>query len=106
MQVSHFIAAFFAGAFITNFVPHFVHGVSGLPFTTPFARPRGVGKSSPTANVIWGAVNLFIGLYLAVVAHLCIEEKGILVTFFTGFVAMGLFLSLRLAKQHEKKEGE
>jgi hypothetical protein len=33
----NYIACFFAGAFLANFVPHFVHGISGDRFPTPFA---------------------------------------------------------------------
>ena len=32
----HYLAAFFAGFFLANAVPHFVHGVSGDPFPSPF----------------------------------------------------------------------
>jgi hypothetical protein len=45
------VACFFAGAFLANFVPHFVHGISGDRFPTPFANPPGKGLSSPTLNV-------------------------------------------------------
>ena len=52
-----YLAHFFAGAFLANGVPHFVHGVSGNKFQTPFATPRGVGESSAIVNVIWGWFN-------------------------------------------------
>jgi len=48
----HYIAIFFAGAFLTNAVPHFVNGVSGGPFQSPFASPPGEGLSSSTVNVL------------------------------------------------------
>ena len=53
-----------AGIFLANGVPHFVHGVSGSKFQSPFASPPGVGESSPLVNVIWGLVNFFIGFVL------------------------------------------
>jgi hypothetical protein len=59
-----YIAYFFAGAFLVNAVPHFVNGVSGRPFPTPFASPPGRGLSSPTVNVLWGTLNLGIGYVL------------------------------------------
>ena len=49
-----YVAHFFAGAFLANGVPHFVQGICGNKFQTPFASPRGVGKSSAIVNVIWG----------------------------------------------------
>lgn len=40
------LAYFFGGAFLANAVPHFVSGVMGMPFQSPFATPRGEGLSS------------------------------------------------------------
>ena len=34
-----YLARFFAGAFLANTVPHFVSGVQGRPFPSPFASP-------------------------------------------------------------------
>ena len=53
MNWLHYIACFFAGMFLTNVVPHFVHGISGDRFPTPFAHPPGKGLSSPLVNVLW-----------------------------------------------------
>ena len=53
-----------AGLFLVNGVPHFVHGVSGKPFQSPFATPPGVGESPPLVNVIWGGFNFFVGYIL------------------------------------------
>jgi len=47
-----YVACFFAGMFLANVVPHFIHGISGDRFPTPFARPPGRGLSSPTVNVV------------------------------------------------------
>jgi len=59
-----YLAYFFAGVFLANWVPHFVNGISGKRFQTPFASPPGVGESSPLVNVIWGMINFGIGLEL------------------------------------------
>lgn len=59
-----YVAYFFGGAFLVNAVPHFTSGVSGHRFPTPFASPPGKGQSSPTANVLWGSVNLAVGYFL------------------------------------------
>ena len=37
----HYIAYFFGGAFLANAIPHFVSGVMGHPFQSPFAKPPG-----------------------------------------------------------------
>ena len=58
------LALFFVGAFFCNCIPHLAAGLMGMPFPTPFARPRGIGNSSPLANFLWGAFNFAVGLYL------------------------------------------
>ena len=64
MQWLHYLAYFWGGAFFTNTIPHLVSGVMGRPFQSPFAKPRGVGLSSSTVNVLWGFFNLVIGYVL------------------------------------------
>ncbi|MBW2636941.1 MAG: hypothetical protein JRC86_05380 [Deltaproteobacteria bacterium] len=53
-----------AGTFLANGVPHFVNGISGNNFQSPFATPPAVGESSPVINVIWGVANFVIGFLL------------------------------------------
>jgi len=64
MQWIDSVSYFFGGAVLTNAVPHFVSGVMGRPFQSPFAKPRGQGHSSSTVNVLWGFLNLAIGYLL------------------------------------------
>jgi hypothetical protein len=64
MRWYHLVAYFFGGAFFVNAIPHFVNGVSGRRFPTPFASPPGKGLSSPTVNVLWGSLNLVIAYVL------------------------------------------
>ena len=59
-----FISYFFGGAFFTNAIPHFVSGVMGRPFQSPFAKPPGEGLSSSTVNVLWGFFNFVIAYFL------------------------------------------
>jgi hypothetical protein len=64
MRWYFFAAYFFGGAFLVNAVPHFVNGVSGRSFPTPFASPPGKGQSSPIVNVLWGTLNAVVGYFL------------------------------------------
>ena len=64
MEWGQILSYFFGGAFLTNAVPHFVSGVMGRPFQSPFAKPRGEGLSSSTVNVLWGFLNLVFGYFL------------------------------------------
>jgi len=59
-----YLLEFLAGAFLANGVPHFVQGISGHRFQSPFAKPPGVGESSPVVNVVWGFANLVAGALL------------------------------------------
>jgi hypothetical protein len=58
------LAYFFGGVFLTNAIPHFVSGVMGRPFQSPFAKPPGEGLSSSTVNVLWGFFNLVVAYLL------------------------------------------
>jgi hypothetical protein len=56
-----YLLQFVSGLLLANGLPHFVQGISGHWFQTPFATPRGVGESSPVVNVAWGFANLVVG---------------------------------------------
>ena len=59
-----FPAYFFAGVFFANFVPHFVSGILGRTFPTPFASPPFRGQSSSRVNVLYGICNLAVSYAL------------------------------------------
>ncbi|MCW7539631.1 hypothetical protein OOT46_17445 [Aquabacterium sp. A7-Y] len=58
------VAHFFVAVFAVNGVPHFVHGLSGRRFPTPFAKPPAVGDSRPLVNVVWGMANFALAWLL------------------------------------------
>ena len=60
----HDLAYLFGGAFVANAVPHYVSGMMGRPFQSPFAKPPGKGLSSSLTNVLWGAFNLAVAYVL------------------------------------------
>jgi hypothetical protein len=64
MKWLHLLSWFFGGVFFANAVPHFVSGVTGRAFQTPFAKPPGQGLSSSTVNVCWGMFNGLAGYFL------------------------------------------
>ena len=59
-----YLTRFIAGLSLANGVPHFVSGISGRRFQSPFSSPPGVGESSPLVNVVWGIANFVIGYVL------------------------------------------
>ncbi|HSY23040.1 MAG TPA: hypothetical protein VK841_13030 [Polyangiaceae bacterium] len=64
MQPLHDVSYFFGGALLANAVPHFVSGMMGRPFQSPFAKPPGEGLSSSTVNLLWGFFNMAVAYVL------------------------------------------
>jgi len=60
-------ACFFGGVFLANFFPHFIAGMSGVRFYTPFATPPFRGLSSPVVNMLYALFNLAMAYALLVV---------------------------------------
>ncbi|HVD98882.1 MAG TPA: hypothetical protein VNB90_11815 [Cytophagaceae bacterium] len=90
----HYIAAFFAGLFLANFVPHYVKGVCGDPFPSPFSDPPGKGLSSPIVNVLWALANLVVGYLLFRVGKVSHRNKIALLVFFIGVALISINLSM------------
>ena len=97
MKWYNFVACFFAGMFLANVVPHFIHGISGAAFPTPFAHPPGKGLSSPTVNVLWGLLNLVLGYVLFRAGKISPEKKWNLIVFFAGIACISIQLSFTFA---------
>jgi hypothetical protein len=93
----HFIMLFFGGAFLANFFPHFVEGITGDMFPTPFADPPGQGMSSSTVNVLWALGNLAVGYFLLQGGKLSLPNRVTVLVAFIGFAAMAINLSVVFA---------
>lgn len=94
MRWYHYIAYFWGGVFLANFVPHYVQGVSGAPFQSPFADPPGEGLSSAPVNVGWACFNLFVAyLLLLRVGTFDLRRWPHFAPAAAGFLAMSLFLA-------------
>ena len=100
MHWYQYIACFFAGMFLANAVPHFVHGISGDRFPTPFADPPGKGLSPPTLNVVWALLNLVAGAFLFKAGKVSSETGLALVLFFAGIVAISILSSVLFQEKH------
>jgi len=98
----HDLSYFFGGMLLANAVPHFVWGISGRPFQTPFARPRGEGLSSSTVNVLWGFVNIVLAYALVVrVGNFDVRDAQTMIA-----LGLGAFvLSLAMAKHFGRFNG-
>jgi hypothetical protein len=101
MKWYHYVACFFAGMFLANTIPHFIHGVSGDSFPSPFANPPGKGLSSPLVNVLWGLANLVVGFVLARVGKLSKANIWGLLVFLAGVASISIMCSMTFAgKMH------
>ncbi len=94
MKWYHYVAAFFAGGFLTNAIPHLVNGISGNAFPSPFAIPPGQGLSSPLVNVLWALFNLLIGYLLFRVSKINSKSKLGLILFFVGVISISIMSSI------------
>jgi hypothetical protein len=98
-----YLLQFVSGMLLANGVPHFVEGICGRQFQTPFASPPGVGESSPVVNVLWGFLNLAAGFALI----FAFVPKGSDVIAEWALVALGaLVMALALARHFGRVRSE
>ena len=101
MGWQHYVAWFFGGVFLTNAVPHFVSGVMGRPFQSPFATPHGVGLSSSTVNALWGCFNLAVGyVLLCRVGNFDLRSTADVVAAGLGVLLMGVVTARMFGRLH------
>ncbi len=100
MEWYNYLTSFLAGMFFANVIPHYVKGVTGESFPTPFAKPPGKGLSSPMSNIIWALVNLVIGFLFFKFSRISSDNELAVILFFIG---IGM-ISIHSAKNFSKKE--
>lgn len=101
MNWLHLVSYFFGGAIAANAIPHFVCGMMGRAFQSPFATPPGKGLSSSTVNVLWGFFN-------AVIAYLLVARVGEfhpgswihILPFGLGVLLIGIFSARHFGQFH------
>ena len=86
------VAYFFGGAFLANAIPHFVSGMMGRAFQSPFAKPRGEGLSSSAVNALWGFANLIAAyLLLCHVGDFNLRDSWDALSFGIGMLLLSVF---------------
>ena len=99
MASLHLVSWFFGGAFLANAVPHFVFGIAGRPFQSPFATPRGEGLSSSTVNVLWSLFNLVVGYVLVLrVGDFNLRDTADAAALGLGILALSVPLARRFGR--------
>jgi hypothetical protein len=92
---------FFGGAFFANAIPHFVSGMMGKPFQSPFAKPPGEGLSSSTVNVLWGFFNFAAGYVLVCrVGDFGLRNTGDVLACGAGALLIALFSARHFGRLH------
>ncbi len=105
MTWQHGVAYFFGGVFLANFTPHFVAGVSGRAFHTPFAKPPFRGLSSPAVNILWALFNLVVAyVLLVVVGGLELRRVADVAIAATGFGLGSLFIARSVTKMQRERD--
>jgi hypothetical protein len=99
--LGHFL---FAVCF-TNALPHFLSGITGRRFPTPFANPPIFGESSPVVNVLWGAVNFGVSSLIAYkTPSFMALDSTLVATLVVGVLATALPLSWHFGRLYTKKQ--
>ncbi len=101
MDWLHDASYLFGGAFLANAVPHFVSGMMGRPFQSPFAKPPGEGLSSSTVNVLWGIANFAVAyLLIARVGSFNLHATDHVIAFGAGVLVMGVIAARAFGRFH------
>lgn len=98
MRWYHYVMCFFGGAFSANFFPHFVNGISGRMFPTPFNGLVGqpappIGLSPAPLNIVWALINLAVAYALLRYGRFSVRSWPGVIVAFVGFALMALMLS-------------
>ncbi len=97
----HDISYLLGGAFLANAVPHFVSGMMGRAFQSPFAKPPGKGLSSSTVNVLWGFANLVVAyLLIARVGNFDLRATDDVIALGVGVLLMGVMAARSFGRFH------
>src|SRR6202020_772120 len=97
----HLVSYFFGGTFLANAIPHYVSGVMGRPFQSPFAKPSGKGLSSSTVNVLWGFANLVIASLLILrVGQFVLRAVDQIASLGLGLLLMGVMAARSFGRFH------
>jgi hypothetical protein len=96
----HHVAAYFLGGmFLANFFPHFIAGMSGVRFSTPFATPPFRGLSSPVVNMLYALVNLAMAYaLLVVIGSLELQHVSHVAVAAAGFGLASIFIARSVTK--------
>lgn len=94
MKWYNYVACFLSGVFLTNGIPHFIHGIDGDAFPTPFATPPGTGLSTPLVNVAWALGNFAMGYVLIRAGRVSVNNKRTVALLFLGVAFISVMFAI------------
>jgi hypothetical protein len=97
-----YLVAVPAVAFFVNGIPHYVHGVSGKQFPTPFSGGAGT-LDTPIRNVLWGGGNLILGGALLWLISPGFGDLVLVWELVTLAVVLGALLGTALSREKRSK---
>jgi len=104
-MIMHYAIPFFCGMLLCNCIPHVACGLQGKPFPTPFAKPHGVGLSSPLLNFVWGFANFAIGFVLLARHPFALASGEDVASFLIGAFLIGVFLARHFGVVQASRKG-
>lgn len=93
-----YFTAFIIGVLTANGLPHFMQGICGNRFQTPFASPPTIGESSPLVNVLWGAANFAVAGALFLYMNLSLASHDHTAPLLAGALLCAIILSIQFGK--------
>ena len=93
-----YVYSFLAGLVGANGLPHFIKGITGHKYQTPFGRP-----SSAVVNVVWGWVNFVVAMLLIYFGHVHAHLLRAFALVSIGALLMSLLLAHTLSKTPTKQ---
>lgn len=100
MRWYHPIVWFIGALFLANTVPHFVSGITGNAFQSPFATPPGEGLSSARTNIAWAALNGLIAWALLRIGPLDLKNPKHALPILVGFFGAAFLVAGHFARFH------
>lgn len=89
-----YVYSLLAGAIGANGIPHFIQGILGKAYQTPFGR-----QSSAVINVLWGWLNLVVASMLLYLGHVHPHLLRSFACVALGALAMSSLLAYNKTKQ-------
>lgn len=102
VQWWYYLVAVPAMAFLVNGVPHYVHGVSGKKFPTPFSGGAGT-LDGAVRNVFWGAGNFIVGGLLMWLIWPGIADASMIIELVVLAVVFSVLLGWLMAHPERKR---